>query len=298
MATPTAQMEVARHRLDRSEIVRSLHAACLAVLVLLLAFALLLAIRRLSGALQTPLSTTALVALGGLLALIASGLRAAWRGVAGSTEVWGDRLMRYGPSVALWSTIGCVSLAGSPPLGLALCWLLIIAAELWYWKPWSQALQQQMRDAGPESRPAADESQTQRAARSSGIETVGHDNFEGLADEEDEGDDLPANVVQRLTRAHDAAGSDVLDGSLRADLAADQRTTSVHVAFCPPFASVPEVNVEQTAGPDARIKVAQVLPYGTRLEVRLARLPQQPSTVTLAIHCRVCRVADDSGSLV
>jgi hypothetical protein len=289
MATSTAQTEPSRRRFDRSEVVGLLRGALLAVLVLLLAFALLLATRRLSGALRTPLSTAALLALGGLLALFAGGLRGAWQGVARSTATWGDRLMRYGPSVALWTTVGCVSLAGSPLLGLALCWLLIIAAELWHWKPWSRALPS--RPASPRSRPAADDSGTLRLDTPSELAKAGRYDLEDLAEE----DDLPANVVQRLTRARDASGTDVLDGSLRADLAADQRTTSVHVAFCPPFASSPEVSVEQTAGPDATIKVAQVLPYGTRLEVRLARLPQQPSTVTLAINCRA---AVDSGSLV
>lgn len=291
MATPTLQTERAGHRLDRSEVVKPLRGGLLAVLALLLAFALLLVIRRLSGALQTPLSTAALLLLGGALALIAGGLRGAWQGTARATATWGDRLMRYGPSVAVWVTAGCVSLAGSPLLGLALGWLLIIAEESWYWKPWSRGLPRRRGDLEP--RPAADGGESLGVERPSGIATPRLGSLADAAEGED--GDLPANVVQRLTRARDVAGTDVLDGSLRADLAADQRTTSVHVAFCPPFARLPEVNVEQTAGPDARIKVAQVLPYGARLEVRLARLPHQPSTVTLAINCRT---ADDSGSLV
>ncbi|NLF08575.1 MAG: hypothetical protein GX594_11425, partial [Pirellulaceae bacterium] len=42
------------------------------------------------------------------------------------------------------------------------------------------------------------------------------------------------------------------------------------LAFCPPLDSTPKVEIEQIGGPAARIKTAQVLPYGVRLDVKLA----------------------------
>lgn len=257
--------------------------AVLAALALLLAVALLLAMRRLSGALQTPLSAPTLLAVGGLLVMVASGVRAVWRVVDPAAGTWLDTFVRYAPSVALWGTTASISLSGSSPLGLAGCWLLVIAAEIWHWRFWPRALWP--RGTG------ADAAVRRGKARvpAEGVARQVATSDEAEAEDLEENADLPANIVQRLTRARDAAGCDILYGSLRADLAADQRSTSVHVAFCPPFVSPPRVAVEQTAGPDARIKVAQVLPYGTRLDVRLARLPQEPSTVTLEINVRAAK---------
>ena len=52
-------------------------------------------------------------------------------------------------------------------------------------------------------------------------------------------------------------------------LAAGQRTGSLHVAFCPSFDAAPQVQAEAVSGPDCRVKAAQVLPYGARLDVKL-----------------------------
>jgi hypothetical protein len=55
------------------------------------------------------------------------------------------------------------------------------------------------------------------------------------------------------------------------------------VAFCPPFARTPQVNVEQLDGPEARIKVVQILPYGVRCDLKLAGASDAPATVLLQL---------------
>jgi hypothetical protein len=50
-------------------------------------------------------------------------------------------------------------------------------------------------------------------------------------------------------------------------LAAGERSASVHLAFCPPFARAPRVELVQSDGPAARIKTVQVLPYGARFDL-------------------------------
>ena len=64
-------------------------------------------------------------------------------------------------------------------------------------------------------------------------------------------------------------------------LAAGQRTHNVHLAFCPPFARTPELAVEQVDGPRCRIKTVQLLPYGARLEVKLAAAAESATGVLL-----------------
>jgi len=69
---------------------------------------------------------------------------------------------------------------------------------------------------------------------------------------------------------------------LHCPLAPGQRTGSVHVAFCPPFAGIPKVTAEQISGPPARVRVGVVLPHGARVDVRLAAKPSMaPQLVVL-----------------
>ncbi len=78
-----------------------------------------------------------------------------------------------------------------------------------------------------------------------------------------------ADVLQQLTLRTTAEGGQELSGWLRLSLAAGQRTGSLHVAFCPSFDAAPQVQAEAVSGPGCRIKAAQVLPYGARLDVKL-----------------------------
>ena len=96
----------------------------------------------------------------------------------------------------------------------------------------------------------------------------------------------PEGVVQQLTRSRAADGTEEISGWLRTSFAAGQRTASVHVAFCPPLAAVPELAVEQIDGPEARIKTAQVLPYGARVDLKLAAASEEPASVLLQFSAR------------
>ena len=97
---------------------------------------------------------------------------------------------------------------------------------------------------------------------------------------------LPEEVSQQLTRSQAADGADELSGWLRLAFAAGQRTGSIHVAFCPPFATVPELELEQLDGPEARIKTAQLLAYGVRLDLKLAAAAEEPASVLLQFSAR------------
>ena len=92
----------------------------------------------------------------------------------------------------------------------------------------------------------------------------------------------PEAVSQQFTRTTTADGGEELAGWLRISFAAGQRTKNAHLAFCPPFARAPELSVEQLDGPEARIKTAQVLPYGARLDLKLP--PSSESPVAIVLH--------------
>lgn len=79
---------------------------------------------------------------------------------------------------------------------------------------------------------------------------------------------FPPGVTQQLTRFHTAEGQDIITAALRAEFAAGQRQLQLHVAFCPPFATIPEFSVHQVGGPESVLKAGQVLHHGARIEVR------------------------------
>jgi hypothetical protein len=95
---------------------------------------------------------------------------------------------------------------------------------------------------------------------------------------------------QRLERVRSMGGSDLLAGTLTARFAPGQVTAHVHVAFCPPFQCVPQLDFRQVAGPPARIKVGQTLPHGARFDVKLEGPTAEPAT--LCLEMRASHAAD------
>ena len=90
-------------------------------------------------------------------------------------------------------------------------------------------------------------------------------------------------VIQQLTRSTTREGVDVLRGSLCATFPPGLRTLSVHVAFCPAFAERPRMEFRQTSGPAARIKLAQLLAFGARFDIKLGASAQVDEMVVLDI---------------
>jgi hypothetical protein len=110
---------------------------------------------------------------------------------------------------------------------------------------------------------------------------------DGDLSEEIEPMEPAADVLQQLTLRTTAEGGQELSGWLRLGLAAGQRTGSLHVAFCPSFREVPQVQAEAVSGPDCRVKAAQVLPYGARLDVKLGEGADEAQSVLVWFHAAV-----------
>lgn len=99
----------------------------------------------------------------------------------------------------------------------------------------------------------------------------------------DAGAPADERVVQQLRRSTTRDGVDVLRGSLCATFPPGLRSLSVHVAFCPAFVERPRMEFRQTSGPAARVKLAQLLSFGARFDIKLAALSQVDETVVLEI---------------
>ena len=212
---------------------------------------LVLALRRVSGALVHPLSVAMLTPTGsrrpfrplvferyGDIPLI---VRASSRG---------DLIMDILLGASLPIFAAALSLPGTNAWGLACLWLLISAFEILAWGHRAGQWLRRTRHVktGPE-RLRIDQAQSIAAH----IEPVA--TLPGAISDSLTAPLWPAKgVTQQLTRSTTTQGGDLLCGALRLDLAAGQRTGNLHVAFCPPFAGTPEITAVQADGPEGADK--------------------------------------------
>jgi hypothetical protein len=238
-----------------------------AVLGPLSAAAAVVMARGMAGALQTPLQPTTLVTVGVLTAAAGVIVRLAWLVPLGA-----NRIRRLDITVMAITAFAVASLCSgvcsprsTPPEFSLLVRVVIVVEEgwawLWFFGNWRR--NGSSRAKGPSLSPVC--------------ETKTPDPF------------VPAKVTQQLTRSETADGAEEFSGWLRLPFAPGQRTGSVHVAFCPPLRVTPEVEVEQIEGPEARIKAAQLLPYGARFDLKLVAAAEDPITVLLQFTARTPR---------
>jgi hypothetical protein len=249
---------------------KSLRATAVVVLGLLSAAAAVVAARAMAGALQSPLEPIALLTVGVLTATAGVAVRLGWL-----LPLAANRINRLDITVMLVATLAVTALCGgvcSPhdtPLSTALLLRVLIVVEegcawLWFLGKWERNAS---RSATGSSRSAASATKTPDPSIAAPA----------------------AEVTQQLTRTETADGVEELSGWLRLPFAVGQRTGSVHVAFCPPLRVTPELQVQQIDGPEARIKTAQLLPFGARFDLKLAAATEEPTTVLLQFAARTPR---------
>jgi hypothetical protein len=129
-------------------------------------------------------------------------------------------------------------------------------------------------DAAPVTLPAATSAASSTAARQPGAAMPPLDAAPG-----DE-------VLQQIVRSQTPDGGEELSGWFRMPLVPGQRSGSLHVAFCPPLPRAPQVSCQQVSGPEARIKTAQVMPYGARLDVKLSAAAESAGSVVVRLTAR------------
>ncbi len=100
---------------------------------------------------------------------------------------------------------------------------------------------------------------------------------------------------QRISRYQDGADGEVVAGLLRCTFAPGERQRDIHLAFCPPLKRIPQFSAEQVEGPPARIRPSLVETFGAGLEVRLAALSSEPTSVQIQFFASESPVVDDAG---
>jgi hypothetical protein len=85
-----------------------------------------------------------------------------------------------------------------------------------------------------------------------------------------------------MSRVRRPNGEDYLEGVAAAEFASRQKQTSVHLAFCPPFASTPEVACTADEAGSVRLKIGAVYPYGARIDLK--RTAEPLDEAVLRVH--------------
>ncbi len=247
---------------------REFHIALVAAGSLAFIFAaLILAARRVSGGLEIPLSGGPLILLGVLFPSAAAAVR--WALVDAIRRYGGAVAHRrtglvalWGPTVVLLAMAVAVTLPGTPRNAATIFWIAVVALDATAW--WIVVRNQ---------RSSLTQRNTELKTAPSLIDRA------ALVDETDimtDAESLAHGVTQRIDRGIDADGREYCHGWIRKCFAERQRTELVHIAFCPPFSTTPQMHIEQADGPELQLKTSQVLPYGARLEIRLARAASEP----------------------
>lgn len=220
----------------------------LAAWTLLAALALVaitLVLRRMSGALIQPLG------LGGLAAVALSCCAAAAairRSLCPGGVVLGTQysvlrkefVICLAITVITISILAAVTLKGTPAVAVVPAWFLVAASEAASWLPAFRGHFAVARSAVARSAVRADEAELE----------------------------LPANLVQQVTRVQDDAGGESVHAVLRAVVPAGDRQGAIHVAFCPPLVRVPQLTAHALDG-EADVRITQAESFGARLEVKL-----------------------------
>lgn len=261
-------LSVASRSLPAPVLARLVPVLALSALVVLVLTGLVVFGRRAVGALSQPLSPAVLAGVGVALAGLALWFRRTFAGMPlprpAAYALWAA------PSVAIVIWAAAVSLEGSDTLGLVALFGALLLEEGYSWGRWPADLAAAPPRLPPTTVPPPPQ------ARPTLLE------IEEAAALDAAGDEA---VTQHVVRRHDEGG-DAIEGWLRVEFAAGQRHATAHLAICPPLERVPECFAEQVDGPPARIKVAQVLAYGVRFELRLDEPPAEPANVVVefAIH--------------
>ena len=102
---------------------------------------------------------------------------------------------------------------------------------------------------------------------------------------------LPGSLRQRLVRYELPDGVDCVRGRLTIAVPAAAKAAAGHVGFCPTFAATPEVEVStEYDGVEVTVAAAEVLPWGARVECRLAEPAEEPLEIPVDIVARAALV--------
>lgn len=96
-------------------------------------------------------------------------------------------------------------------------------------------------------------------------------------------EELEEGLIQQVTRLRED-DREIVRGIAKAEFQPGQRRQTIHLAFCPQLAELPEFFVEPVDGPEARVQTADLQPFGARLEITLPTVPEAAESVVVEFY--------------
>jgi hypothetical protein len=211
--------------------------------------------RRVSGAFDQSLNDMVFVASVAAAVVWAAGVRLA-TSAAYCESAWMRRLLDLSPSVALPLLGIALAVAGTSITAILFAAAFVVGEEYW-------ALR------------FAHGSRKYRAARLTdrvGRATRVHTPTKGDLWQE-----------QRRFRSDD---EEIVTGTIRIGVRPGERTVIEHVAFCPPLASSPQLELALVEDSACGVRATHVFRYGARIEVKLERARDEPSEYRVSFEAR------------
>jgi hypothetical protein len=311
----SSEEQIDQRRLT-TELVRASRAT---IWVLLTVLAVLFAVRRLSGEMRQALPGELFMIFAFCVEVLVGWLRwpsmsrhhanesvtrlPAWPGWMDEVGAWWtlnrESLLRVGRSwivgaVVVVLLVGAFSLPGTGVTALLGGWLLVLWLEGAYFAFGCGWRRIGAREAGSAVVPANQDETL--PVSSTAIPAFGSIELAAgptLVDEEelseefevDEGGEvMPADVVQLTTRSRLPDGSEAIEQFVRCTFTDSDPLRVVHVGYCPPLNTKPKLEIDQLAGPEAKLKATLAESFGARVEVRLLEPSEEPAEVVLRLY--------------
>jgi hypothetical protein len=232
--------------------------------------AAILVSRRLAGALIEPLPSMALVSIGVMSIGVVCIIRILTTQVA----------LNWFISAILLLLALAVSLPGSSWLGLIALWLGVAGEEIWAWRAQRSKPRSQLDIAWRHTAEDIPQSKYVRPLTQAPVfSSTPALPIQSVVEPTEAWNDSTATQHLKYSRTTDGVMS--VEGWLRAEFAAGQRTATIHAAFCPAFTHTPNVECEPLDGSDCEIRPMLTLPWGIRWDIKLNRAAKQTSSVVL-----------------
>jgi hypothetical protein len=238
--------------------------------VLFVGLALVMLVRRLSGAFIQPLSAWTFVGMAivlevGVVALRQKSLRTQDSVLRTQWQVWLGRPLgsamsacpQIVPGVAALIGLASLTISGTPAWSLAFAWFVLIAGETTHWLLYYRPRLSRL-------------GQTRSVTVLSDLPS---------AVEESE---IPVGLVQQVTRVLEG-DRESIHSLVRAEVAAHDRLAVVHLAFCPPLGARPELTAHALDATEAEVRITQAEAFGVRIEIRLPQVQEFSRSVLIEV---------------
>jgi hypothetical protein len=149
------------------------------------------------------------------------------------------------PGVVAIALLAALTLPGTPALGIAAAWFVLIGQESAGWLLRRQTFRRAVSQASDEL-------------------------------------EIPAGLVQQLTRVREA-DRESIHALVSAEYAPLDSLAIVHIAFCPPLASRPTLTAHAVDADVTDVRITQAETFGVRIEIRRPHVTPQPQSVVIEV---------------